>query len=589
MGYIINKYNGAQLVELEDGTLDISTSLNLVGRNYTGYGEIQNENFIFLLENFAGETAPLRPLSGQIWYNTQNDTLNSYDGENWTVVGSATVSDTQPAVASAGALWLDEDTSQLSVYTGTEWILVGPEALENFQETRLKALTLQDTESQDHASLIAIVDGQAIAIYSKDNYTLLNDINGFDEIKKGINLNSDVVLNGRLSGIADFADQFSSTVNINNVPFDGSTDISINANTANLLTPGDYITGSAFNGSAGIEWSVFASALNTPGAIVARDSAGDFTANEITANLIGNVSGNVNTSSGTSTFDRVEANEFIGATLAGNAFTATKLQTARQINGVDFDGSGNVEIPVEASNISGTILASNVVNSSLQTVGTLNSLSVLQFGIDIGDALSITESESIPTISVEDELEIKIGEASSIRILDVDKSVALGGFNSNTIYSTNLSLGTSNTPFKRIYVDEIVGTATEARYADLAENYKSDNSYDAGTVMVFGGSEQITHSTIADDHRVAGVVSDKPAYLMNSELECSFKLPIALQGLVDCKVVGKVSKGDLLTTSHLYGYAKSNNNARPGTIIGKAVEDKMDDGVGVIQIVVGKH
>ena len=80
MPYIINKYNGSELVVLQDGTLDTSTSIGLLGRNYVGYGEVQNENFLFLLENFAGTNPPARALEGQTWYDSVNNKLNTYDG-----------------------------------------------------------------------------------------------------------------------------------------------------------------------------------------------------------------------------------------------------------------------------------------------------------------------------------------------------------------------------------------------------------------------------------------------------------------------------------------------------------------------------
>jgi len=75
MAYVINKFNGEQLVVLSDGTLDTTTSLGLVGRNYVGYGETQNENFVFLLENFANDSPPSRPLVGQIWFSTIDNTM----------------------------------------------------------------------------------------------------------------------------------------------------------------------------------------------------------------------------------------------------------------------------------------------------------------------------------------------------------------------------------------------------------------------------------------------------------------------------------------------------------------------------------
>ena len=83
MSYIINKFNGDQLVVLEDGTIDTSTTLGLVGRDYVGYGETQNENFVFLLENFANDAPPSRPIPGQSWFDNVNNTLNVYNGTTW--------------------------------------------------------------------------------------------------------------------------------------------------------------------------------------------------------------------------------------------------------------------------------------------------------------------------------------------------------------------------------------------------------------------------------------------------------------------------------------------------------------------------
>ena len=105
MAYVINKFSGEQLVVLSDGTLDTTTSLGLVGRNYVGYGETQNENFVFLLENFANTSPPSRPLTGQIWFNTTDDTAYTYDGSQWNPIGAATVSASTPLNTNAGALW----------------------------------------------------------------------------------------------------------------------------------------------------------------------------------------------------------------------------------------------------------------------------------------------------------------------------------------------------------------------------------------------------------------------------------------------------------------------------------------------------
>ena len=156
-------------------------------------------------------------------------------------------------------------------------------------------------------------------------------------------------------------------------------------------------------------------------------------------------------------------------------------------------------------------------------------------------------------------------------------SNATNANNGNTIVfrdgSGNFSAGT------------VSATATAAQYADLAERYTSDGDYEPGTVLVFGGDAEVTQSTTADDRRVAGVVSTNPAHLMNSELD---GVAVALTGRVPCKVVGLIYKGDLMVTSGTPGVAMANNDAKIGTVIGKALEDYQSTEVGVVEVVVGR-
>jgi hypothetical protein len=135
----------------------------------------------------------------------------------------------------------------------------------------------------------------------------------------------------------------------------------------------------------------------------------------------------------------------------------------------------------------------------------------------------------------------------------------------------------------------INGTATSARYADLAENYVADASYEPGTVLVFGGSHEISIATDSHTPAIAGIVSTKPAHLMNSECEGEFVLPVALQGRAPCKVTGKIRKGDRLVASTIAGFATVMDKTlyEPGCIIGKALEDFEGD-AGVIEVVVGR-
>ena len=129
------------------------------------------------------------------------------------------------------------------------------------------------------------------------------------------------------------------------------------------------------------------------------------------------------------------------------------------------------------------------------------------------------------------------------------------------------------------------GTATTARYADLAERYEADAQYDAGTVVMFGGEKEITMANMEATTKVAGVISTAPGYMMNSEAGNDSTHPyVALAGRVPCKVEGPIAKGDLLVASNVPGYAKASAFVG-GAVIGKALENH-NDGYGVIEVLV---
>jgi len=147
----------------------------------------------------------------------------------------------------------------------------------------------------------------------------------------------------------------------------------------------------------------------------------------------------------------------------------------------------------------------------------------------------------------------------------------------------------ANTVVVRDGSGNINATASQARYADLAEKYLSDSNYEAGTVVVFGGDAEVTTTTEAGDTRVAGVVSTDPAYLMNSELTGEFVIKLALRGRVPCKVTGVIKKGDLLVTSSVPGVAiaaTNPTNVPAASIIGKAIAKYDSKEIGVIEILI---
>jgi hypothetical protein len=146
---------------------------------------------------------------------------------------------------------------------------------------------------------------------------------------------------------------------------------------------------------------------------------------------------------------------------------------------------------------------------------------------------------------------------------------------------------TTSTFFYNPSTGVLNATATAAYYADLAERYEADQTYDVGTVLVLGGSKEVTTTTKYGDVRVAGIVSKNPAYMMNSDAGTDETHPyIALKGRVLCKVYGRVARGDLLVTSEHAGYAEVytyENN--PNAVIAKAIESN-SDGFGVIEVMV---
>jgi hypothetical protein len=189
-------------------------------------------------------------------------------------------------------------------------------------------------------------------------------------------------------------------------------------------------------------------------------------------------------------------------------------------------------------------------------------------------------------------------DADTIRILDdlvigadSDDSITFNArIGSNVLPDVNSSrnIGANGSRFNTVYADVFNGVATEAKYADLAENYQADNNYDIGTVVIFGGDKEVTVTDRKGDRRIAGIVSENPAYLMNSDLQEKNTVPIALQGRVQCKVLGRVEKGDLLVSSAIPEYAVVDNDPRVGAVIGKALQDKTTDGKDTVEVVVGR-
>ena len=211
-----------------------------------------------------------------------------------------------------------------------------------------------------------------------------------------------------------------------------------------------------------------------------------------------------------------------------------------------YSGSSNVTVTASAifANISGT-----------------NQLSITSTGVTVVGNLTVSGNT-----------------------IQVNKEITTG----DLLPSANLTynLGSTTAYWSTVYGNAFVGTSTSAKYADLAENYQADKAYMAGTVVMFGGSAEVTIAD-ADTPAVAGVVSTNPAHLMNGGLTGSNVVPLALQGRVPCQVIGPVHKGDLMVSAG-FGFARVNNTPAAGTVIGKALQEVTFAGKAVIEVVVGR-
>jgi len=192
MAYQIDKFNGSFLVTIDDQTINTTaTNLKLVGRNYAGYGEIQNENFVHLLENFASTTAPPRSLEGQVWYDSSAKKLKYFDGQRYKPAAGAEVASAAPAGLSSGEFWFNTQEQQLYTWSGTEFVLIGPERAPTEGDTIARPRIVKDVLGNNKSILEFIVGSKTTALFSKDEFVInsdINPINGFITIRPGLNL-----------------------------------------------------------------------------------------------------------------------------------------------------------------------------------------------------------------------------------------------------------------------------------------------------------------------------------------------------------------------------------------------------------------
>jgi hypothetical protein len=189
MAYQINKTDGTVVATVADGQIDtLSTDLTLIGKNYSGFGEALNENFIKLLENFASTTRPTHPIRGQIWFDASELKLKVYSGTQFLPVSSATIANTQPTSLGVGDLWFNNVDRQLYFFDGTTAILLGPAYSTSQGISGLRVESILDTLNQTRVVTYLYNNGILLGIFAKDSFTPKVAISGFSgSITPGFN------------------------------------------------------------------------------------------------------------------------------------------------------------------------------------------------------------------------------------------------------------------------------------------------------------------------------------------------------------------------------------------------------------------
>ncbi len=549
MAYTINLTNGDILTTVADGTVNsTASSLTLIGKNYAGYGEFLNENYVYLLENFASQGNPTtgsptvsrlqQPLTGQLWWDTLGN-LKVYTGSTWRTMGTMTSSGTAPTGSVTGNAWWDSVNQQLNIYNGTTWVLIGPAFTANVGQAGTIVGTIVDNATNSHVAVNVYVSNTLVSIISKDSeYTPQSVITGFTTIKPGFNLTT-AIANVGFYGNADNSSKLGGISSSNYA----RTDVATTFQNTLLVNNNNGLTVGAAN-------NFVTSVSGTTTQLINRLSGANLT-------VYSNVAGTL--------FDSLTVDGSNGA-----VYIANLIPTA----GLSIDGNLSINYSGAFANpTSSQTGAIRVTNGGIGMAGNLftsNSV-VAQGNVIVSGRVAAT------------------GNVSTANYLVVTGTENASSNTSGAVRITGgMSLGGSVFAVGNVNALNFNGAAVNALYADLAERFEADAYYQPGTVLTMGGEKEVTLEDTELSDEVFGVVSTKPAYLMNSAAGgADTHPPIAVSGRVPVRVTGQIKKGQRLVSAG-GGLARAATKAEmtPFNVIGRALENKLDDGEGTIYAIV---
>ena len=580
MSYTINLTNGTVFAVIADGTVNTSSSMTLIGKNYAGYGQFLDDNFIHLLENSANTTAPSSPLTGQLWWDSTNTLLKIYSGAGgWKVVGGATASSSQPSPNIVGDLWYDSTNQQLKVCSvagapGT-FIVVGPAYSSSQGTSGAIPLSINDTGATPHIVTALYANNSLVAIVSPDtNFTPAAPYStAFPTIFKGTTVWNTGVNAGNIAGASNVtitsAGTTTATVSSTGVFVTGVTSASGNVTGGNILTGGLISATGNITGGNILNSGLISSTGNSTAA------------NYLTAGLIsatgnitgGNISATNHTGTAVSVTGNVTGANFIGNVVSpagSNVSTTGNITGGNILTGGLVSAAGNI---TSAGNIAGTYF-----------LGNGSQLTGLSLGVTVTKFVNGTTEGNIGASG--GNISFTVAGTSNVAVMTTT-GVVVTGLSTPSIAHTGTN-AVGNIGSSSSYFNQVFATATTALYADVAERFEADELLEPGTVVELGGAKEITRAKNDLSEKVFGVISTKPAYTMNGGAgENDTHPPVAMTGRVPVHVVGIIHKGDRLVSAGS-GSARA---AQPGeatafNVIGRALVDKLSPEPGTIEAIV---